>query len=332
MDGSESGICTMTENGVNYPSFELAIEAVKAETHRRLNAAPSLIRGQMRHLSNSDGKYIRAASLLACAQDGRGAVPANAVPLAVSLELLHLATLVHDDVIDEADMRRGEATLQRAYGKRTAVICGDYLLCTALKSASRVKDRETYVNQAFPDYISRVCLGELRQQQNNRNYDMTILDYLRTIGGKTAALFEGAFHTGAILHTEDHRAIRLYSKVGKNIGMIFQLTDDCIDYEGDEAKAKKTVHSDYEQGVVTLPLIRALDYDPDFRRRVRSAKLPRAEINRAVARAGGVGYTAFVAGHYYEKTMHLLDELELSEEKRFRLLSILEQAYRRPKG
>lgn len=162
--------------------------------------------------------------------------------------MLHLATLVHDDVIDDADLRRGIPTLQRMYGRRTAVICGDYLLAASLRLAAQVGDRERYLDLRLPDYVGRICLGELGQHLNNGNLELTAYRYLKIIGGKTAALFEAAFYAGALFFTEEERLIRRYARLGRQIGMIFQLTDDCIDFESDEATAKKPVRSDYEQG------------------------------------------------------------------------------------
>lgn len=232
---------------------------------------------------------IRAAALLACAQGEDGGIPADAAELAAAVEMLHLATLVHDDVIDDADLRRGIPTLQRMYGRRTAVICGDYLLAASLRLAAQVGDRERYLDLRLPDYVGRICLGELGQHLNNGNLELTAYRYLKIIGGKTAALFEAAFYAGALFFTEEERLIRRYARLGRQIGMIFQLTDDCIDFESDEATAKKPVRSDYEQGVVTLPLIRAFEQDPAFLERARRGKLARAEVDervRASRRAG----------------------------------------------
>ena len=180
--------------------------------------------------------------------------------MAAAIEILHLATLVHDDVIDNADLRRGEPTLQKKYGKRTAVICGDYLVCMAMKlaaSTSQKSDMEEYEQLDMPDYMSRVCLGELNQHINNGNIDLTVRQYLRIISGKTAALFEASFFTGAVLVEKDLKQVKKYARLGRYIGMIFQLTDDCMDFEETEETAQKPVQSDYEQNVITLPLIHA---------------------------------------------------------------------------
>lgn len=310
-----------------YPGFDAAFEAVKERIDGALTGSPGLIRSYTAHLAGARGKMIRAAALLACAQGEDGGIPADAAELAAAVEMLHLATLVHDDVIDDADLRRGIPTLQRMYGRRTAVICGDYLLAASLRLAAQVGDRERYLDLRLPDYVGRICLGELGQHLNNGNLELTAYRYLKIIGGKTAALFEAAFYAGALFFTEEERLIRRYARLGRQIGMIFQLTDDCIDFESDEATAKKPVRSDYEQGVVTLPLIRAFEQDPAFLERARRGKLARAEVDERVRASGGLDDARRLSKRYYDRAAKLLGELGAPGEKRRRLTEVLDRAF-----
>lgn len=310
--------------------YESAFEKVKYEVVRQLGASPLIVREYTRHLSTSMGKFIRAAAVLSCAMEN-GLVCGKAVKMAATVELLHLATLVHDDVIDNADLRRGELTLQKKYGKRTAVICGDYLVCMAMKLAASASDRtefEDTMEMDIPDYMSKVCLGELNQHINNGNIDLTVPQYLRIIKGKTAALFEASFFTGAALAVKERHIIDKYAKLGHNIGMIFQLADDCMDFEETEATAKKPVQSDYEQNVITLPLIRAFKKLPELKKRAKKHKLSREEINGAVREAGGLEYTRQIVRKYYDRSLELIRELDLNEEKENRLKAILDKACR----
>ncbi len=311
--------------------YDTAFEQVKYEVDSLLSTSPLVIRSYTKHLAASMGKFIRAASVITCAMDREGMISEKAVKMAAAIEIMHLATLVHDDVIDNADLRRGELTLQKKFGKRTAVICGDYLVCMAMKlaaSASEKTDLEEYMKLEIPDYMGRVCLGELNQHINNGNIDLTAAQYLRIISGKTAALFEASFFTGAALAEKDQRRIRKYAKLGHNIGMIFQLTDDCMDFEETEATAKKPVQSDYEQNVITLPLIYALKNLADFKKKAKKSKLTRGEINEAVKQTGGLNYTRMTAQKYYLKSQTLIEELAVSEEKEKELRFILDKAYR----
>lgn len=311
--------------------YESAFEQAKNEVGRQLYASPLVVREYTRHLAAPMGKFIRAAAVIACAMENGGLVGGKAVKMAAAIEILHLATLVHDDVIDNADLRRGELTLQKKYGKRTAVICGDYLVCMAMKLAASASDKtelEDYMEMDIPDYMGKVCLGELNQHINNGNLDLTMLQYLRIIKGKTAALFEASFFTGAALAEKERHIIDKYAKLGHNIGMIFQLTDDCMDFEETEAAAKKPVQSDYEQNVITLPLIRAFEKLPELKKKAKKHKLSRKEINGAVREAGGLEYTRQIARKYYDRSLELIRELDLAGEKENRLKAILDKAGR----
>ncbi len=311
--------------------YESAFEQAKNEVGRQLCTSPLIVREYTSHLAASTGKFIRAAALISCGMEKGGLVGEKAVKMAAAVELLHLATLVHDDVIDNADLRRGELTLQKKYGKRTAVICGDYLVCMAMKLAASTADKaepEDYTETDIPDYMSMVCPGELNQHINSGNVDLTAPQYLRIIKGKTAALFEASFFTGAALAEKDRRIIDKYAKLGHNTGMIFQLTDDCMDFEETEADAKKPVQSDYEQDVITLPLIRAFEKLPELKKKAKKHKLSRIEINEAVREAGGLEYTRQLARKYYDRSLELIGELDLEEEKENRLKAILDKAGR----
>lgn len=312
-------------------NYENAIQQVKYEVDSMLSASPMIIRNYTKHLAASMGKFIRAASVITCGMDSEGQIGESAVKMAAAIELMHLATLVHDDVIDNADLRRGELTLQKKYGQKTAVICGDYLVCMAMKlaaSASEKTDTEELMKLEIPDYMGRVCLGELNQHINNGNIDLSVHQYLKIISGKTAALFEASFFTGAALAEKDRQIVKKYAKLGHNIGMIFQLTDDCMDFEETTETAKKPVQSDYEQNVITLPLIHAFRNLADLKTKARNRDLSRSEINLAVKTAGGLSYTRLLAQKYYDKSVRLIDELHVAETKKMELKRILDKAYR----
>ena len=209
------------------------------------------------------------------------------------------------------------------------MICGDYLLSTALRMAASVDNKKDYLDIDMPDYVSRVCLGELNQHVNNGNYDLSVYQYLRIISGKTAALFEASFVAGAVLSGCDRSEHSVYKRLGRYLGMIFQLTDDCMDFEADERVARKPVQSDFEKGVVTLPVIRALQRIAGLKERAARNDVAGDEINDAVARAGGLDYTRLVAGRYYDKYVRLLDRLDAAEDKKKRLRELVDRAMMR---
>lgn len=308
-------------------TYDQACQAVVSHVEEQLTGAPLVIRRYTSHLASSRGKYVRAQGLLACSMNREGGVGREAVTLAAALELLHLATLVHDDVIDNADTRRGIATLQKQYGKRIAVICGDYLLTAAIRLAASIEDKEQYGELRFPDYISRICMGELRQEMNHKNLDLSLYRYLSIINGKTAALFEAAFYGGGVLAKEEGKRLSLYGSLGRCTGMIFQLMDDCIDYERDQEEAGKNVGSDYGQGVITLPLIYALKTLPGFYEKVKKEQITPEAIYSKVRGAGGPDFVRMVAGKYYKKALSALDTLDLPMEKKQLLTGVLDKAY-----
>lgn len=314
----------------NLIAYNDAVELVKEEVEKALSTSPLIIRKYTKHLSTSRGKYIRAVSLLICSEDKNGYVHPNAIKMGAAIEILHLASLVHDDVMDNADIRRGDITLQKKYGKRTAVICGDYLLSMALNLAASIENREDYINIDLPNYMGRLCLGELNQHINNGNIDLSIYQYLKIIAGKTAALFEASFFAGAVFSDCEEKEVNRYKQLGYNVGMIFQLTDDCIDFETSKDVAKKPVQSDYEQGVVTLPLIHAFKNLTVFKAKAKEEGVTRSEINEAVAKTDGVKFTSMVAKKYYNKSMRIIKDLDITDSKRDKLIKVLDKSYRLP--
>ena len=309
-------------------SPERALELAKEEVKKALSKSPLIIREYTKHLTTSQGKYIRTISVITCAQNKEGMISVNAVKMAAAIEILHLATLVHDDIIDNADLRRGDVTLQKKFGKRTAVICGDYLLSVALRMAASIENKKDYLELKLPDYVGRVCLGELNQHINNHNLNLSIYRYLKIISGKTAALFEASYYSGAIFSGCSELEAKKYKQLGYNIGMIFQLTDDCIDFEDTVEVANKPVQSDYEQGVITLPLIHALTELHDFKAKAENSGVTREEINQAVALTGGIKFTRMIVQKYYDKSMKVIRELDASKEKKTKLAAILNKASR----
>ena len=328
-----------SQDDLEFIAYDGALELVKERVNKELSKAPVIIRKYTEHLTGSTGKYIRAVSLLICAQNSEGKIHPNAVSFAAAIELLHLATLVHDDVMDNAGIRRGKVTLQKKYGRKTAVICGDYLFSIALKMAASVPDKEDYIKLDMPNYISRVCLGELNQHINNGFLDLTALKYLKIISGKTAALFEASFSAGAILSgyekNEDGSVyrepqddtIRSYMKLGRYIGMIFQIQDDCMDYEKTQEVAKKPVQSDYQQGVITLPLIYAFKKMAGLKDKAQNNELTTSELNMAVSKSGGLEFTHMISGRYYDKSLKIISQLDISDNKRSKLIYVLDKAY-----
>lgn len=308
------------------------LEQAKQKTNELLRreiavAPPKIVRERTAYLADSQGKQLRAQSLLLCAQKD-GMVAADAVYAAAAIELIHLASLLHDDVIDDSPVRRNAETLQKKHGKHTAVLCGDYFLCRSMKLLSNIEDEAVKGELLFVDCMNRLCMGELWQTINLFNFQLQIPQYLRIVAGKTAALFEAAFYAGALFAKADKRTAKQYARLGRMMGIIFQISDDCIDYETDESIAQKAVQLDFQEGVVTLPLIYAIQADPQLAAQLKEpALMQTADVCRAVCKNGGVEKALKLSERYYEKAHTLLGRMDVPEEQKQALHAIIHRAY-----
>jgi geranylgeranyl pyrophosphate synthase len=313
-------------------TYNAAVARMAEEVRRLLKGAPAVIRKMTAHLAKASGKMIRARALLACAIGRDGVINQDAVKAAAAVELMHLATLIHDDIIDGADKRRGIDALHSKFGEKYAVLCGDWLFCAALDLASTMgtpEHRRDAAHRPFPHYLTEVLLGEVRQNTNNRNYKLSEREYFRIIRGKTAALFEACFYAGFMLSDEADDFLDIYRQIGNNIGLIFQLADDCADYESTREAEKKPILSDYSLGVVTLPLIRALRTDPALSDKI-AAGLPPEKLREIIMSAGGLAYTHTKIDGLYKKTRSLIESLDIGEAKRMLLTKLLCKASGKP--
>ena len=210
-------------------------------------------------LSHS-GKMVRPALTL-LASNISPLETENPIRMATGVELLHLATLIHDDTVDDADTRRGQASVSGKWGKEVAVLLGDYLFAT---SATLVCDTGNLrVVRRFAETIMELASGELIEYFNTFNPQQELNRYYDRIYRKTASLFRTASETGAVLSSANEEQINCLSGYGYNIGMAFQVVDDLLDIQGDEAELGKPVGNDLRQGVLTLPSLMLMQRYPD---------------------------------------------------------------------
>lgn len=310
-----------------------AVEETGFLLDRTLKNAPPPVSEMTSHLAMARGKGIRTVLLLNCAADADGLVSDEAVGAAAAIELFHLATLVHDDIIDDADLRRGIPTVHNKFGKRDAVICGDYLLCLAMYVMTPSFSGESISKNAqlVPDFtraLGRTCLGELNQHKNNRNLDLSVLQYLRIIRGKTSALFYVSAYAGAVIGGSTRKEAAAIAGIGRYLGMIFQIVDDLKDYEFSKELAQKPVNSDISEGVVTLPLIFAMRSSPELKTLAVEAfdSLDAAKrLKQNVADRKGLDASRKLATRYFDKAVKLVDKLDNSR-KREALMVLLNKA------
>jgi len=245
----------------NEPSIEALVALVKPDMERvnatilsRTGSEVVMIPEVANHLISSGGKRLRPMLTLACAAVA-GYRGDGHVKLAAAVEFMHTATLLHDDVVDESDMRRGKLAARKLWGNEASVLVGDFLLGQAFRMMVEVG------SMTCLDILSTaacvIAEGEVMQLAAAKNTATSEDDYLAVIRGKTAELFAAACEVGAVLgqrRKAEQAACRSY---GMNLGIAFQLVDDALDYGGNQAKLGKNVGDDFREGKITLPVLLA---------------------------------------------------------------------------
>ena len=226
---------------------------VEAWMDRALASGEPRVAGLIRDLGQFHGKMLRPSLLLMMA-NAVGTADAGHHRLGAALELIHTATLIHDDLIDDADTRRGRTTAHVRYGNTTAVLLGDYFYTHAFDLVAQLGEPEAMRRLTATTNV--ICEGELHQQVAAGDVRIGEAEYERIIYGKTACLTELAGELGALRGSEDQR--RAAARYGRACGMAFQIIDDCLDLAGDAMKVGKTLCTDLERGRMTLPVIRFL--------------------------------------------------------------------------
>ena len=229
------------------------------------------------HVLGGGGKRLRPAIALLAGKFG-DYKPELHVPLAASIELLHTATLVHDDVIDASPSRRGRATANELFNNSAAVMLGDYMFAHSAELISRTDN--THVVRLFAHTIMAIAGGELHQDMSAYDYGQDTMQYFGRIEGKTASLFATSAEGGAMVAgctPEEREALRAY---GLNIGMAFQVVDDILDFAGDEEEMGKPIGSDLMQGTLTLPSLLLMERYPKANpvQKAFKSKKPKPEL------------------------------------------------------
>jgi heptaprenyl diphosphate synthase len=240
------------------------VEAILLDT---LTDSTYPLQSQTKDLVLSGGKMLRPAFVILGSQFGpprKAKAAAKKIPyIASALELLHTATLVHDDVLDNAEFRRGIPTLHTKFGTVNAILAGDWLFSKSFRLVAEWADQRSA--RILARFVGQVCSAEINQDIGKFSFSTSRREYLRTIAGKTAALFSLALHVGAFEAGCDLYVTQTLRRAGYDIGMAFQIIDDILDYESDDATLKKPVGNDLREGLCTLPLTFAMERDPELR-------------------------------------------------------------------
>ena len=264
------------------------------------------------HIRQRGGKRMRPMLILLMAKNF-GRVSGTTLHAAVGLELLHTASLVHDDVVDESSERRGQASVNALYDNKVSVLVGDFILSTALLYVS--KTHSEAIVRRLSELGRTLSDGEILQLTNIQNKEITEEAYYEIIRRKTAALFEACAAIGAESGGAQHEDVEAAKQFGQNLGIIFQIRDDIFDYY-DSKEIGKPTGNDMLEGKLTLPVIHALNATCDadmlaIARKVKVREVSQAEIDRLVAFTkanGGIEYADQQMWSFHADCMRFIDE------------------------
>ena len=265
--------------------------SVEERIRQQARAFDPAVEGYVAYAIESNGKRLRPALAL-LAGGATGNINTSHFDLAVVLELIHAATLVHDDILDGADKRRGQPTANAKWGNAISVLLGDCLFAHALKLSTGFPNGE--ISRRIAHAASDVCSGEIIQTQRRFDLKLSVPDYYKIIEMKTAALFAAACELGAFINEASPAVISALRTFGLRLGTAYQIYDDVLDLAGDEAKAGKSLGSDLRKGKLTLPILHLLQHADAAERHQLSEIILRGDedailvlANRAIA-AGAV--------------------------------------------
>ena len=306
----------MPETAELFGTVRDELEASARVFRDELDTAHPFVRELCEHIEHFRGKQIRPALVLLTGQACGGLQPAHRI-LAAVVEMVHIATLVHDDVLDEAEMRRRAPTVSRQWGNESAVLLGDLLFSHAFRLCSTLDDQ--FAALQIGQTSVQLCAGELMQVGNQDNLELSEAEYFQIIEGKTASLIGTCCLLGARYAGADEAQVAALNECGLALGTAFQITDDLLDLMGDEAEVGKTLGRDVEKCKLTLPLIRYLE-TADAKRRAQMVELLRGNGDVAVgavatllAESESIDYARQVAAERIERATQILEELPPSE-------------------
>ena len=294
------------------------LEKFEQEYRNVLETDSKIVRSITDHLIGASGKRLRPALIFLTA----GEMNSASLYSALAVELIHTATLLHDDVVDESKTRRGIQTVNNKWNNLISVLMGDYFFSKAFGLLVKADSHD--IMRTFANATERVAVGELNQALYTGDFDITEQSYLNVISDKTAALFSCSAEAGGLCAGKNGEYTEGLKKYGEYIGMAFQITDDLLDLIGETKKTGKTLGSDIREGWVTLPLIEALRNDngdsKDRLKGILGSDVKPSDIDEVVkfvVDKGGIEYAEQKARKFVENAIdeiHKLDGLPMKSE------------------
>ncbi|AMQ06876.1 MULTISPECIES: polyprenyl synthetase family protein [Sporosarcina] len=294
-----------------YGDFRKDLAYIEKELERSLNSSSPIIRQASLHLLRAGGKRIRPIFVILSSKFGNYSLE-DVAKVAVSLELVHMASLVHDDVIDDSDMRRGLETVRARWDNRIAMYTGDFIFSRALTSIGEIEIPA--IHQLLAETMLEICKGEVIQIDHQRKTNQTIRDYLRRIKRKTALLLSSSCELGALVSGADPANVRKLRRFGYFAGMAFQIVDDILDITSTDEELGKPAGSDLLNGHLTLPILYIKDdvnFQPYMKRSFDGTltESDREEMLTYIRGTEAIQMAQAVSDLYLQKAMDEINEL-----------------------
>ena len=285
---------------------------------------PKMLYDAVRHLPLSGGKRLRPIlSIIAC--EAVGGRVEDVIPFAVSLELIHSFTLVHDDIMDKSTLRRNIQTVHIKFGESTAIIAGDTLFAKAFEVLHNIKTKEA-IEIAFKlsKCVKKICEGQQMDMEFEKRKIVSEEEYLKMIGKKTASLFKFSTEGGAVIGGGSNREIKALSSYGWNLGLAFQIRDDYLDIHGEENILGKDIGNDIRNGKKTILVVHAIKVAKGEDKKKLLSILGKRdatdkeikEVFEILLRTGSIGYAESLAKGYYREACKSLEMLRDSPQKK----------------
>ncbi|WP_277585441.1 heptaprenyl diphosphate synthase component II [Psychrobacillus antarcticus] len=301
-----------------YSDLKSDLDIIEKELAIAVNSSSHLLNEASLHLLRAGGKRIRPVFVLLASKFGNSSID-SIKSVAVSVELIHMASLVHDDVIDDAETRRGRETVKAQWNNRVAMYTGDFLFANAIEYITDLQN--TYAHEVLSQTMVELCIGEINQIEDKHYLDQTVRDYLRRIKRKTAILISASCELGAIAAQADEKTIKHLNRFGYYVGMSFQIIDDILDLTSTDEQLGKPAGSDLAQGNITLPVLYVKD-DPAIKPLLKEilegtiSDVNRQQLLTKIRESDGIDRAKQVSNIYLQKALNEVRQLPANSAKK----------------
>jgi octaprenyl-diphosphate synthase len=300
-----------------YGLIESDLRMVQSLIEEQIVSSSPAVADILSYIRTHHGKMLRPALVLL---SGRTCGPITALhpQIGAIVEMMHTATLLHDDVIDESTQRRGHKTVNNLFGNEAAVLSGDFLFSKVFRMCAELPDRA--IGKILADTCIRICHGELEQNFHRYNWQLSEADYIKIVTEKSASFLSSCCHLGALAAGAGQGQTAALTNFGLNVGIAFQIIDDVLDIEGNEHAMGKRTGSDFEMSKLTLPVIHLLSNTelssrPALIQTLGASEQGRQSRDALLRQNGCVDYARSRAGQFHKAAIETLTEIPESEAK-----------------